>query len=154
MANSHEAVPGRDYIGVGVGALVTDAQGDVLLARRGPAARNEIGAWEFPGGMVMFGETLVDAVHRELREEYGIEIEVAGLLGVFDHLLPDEHQHWVSATYLARHVSGIPVALEPDKCSEVGWFQLASLPQPLSRISQQNLDRYLRRGQDKTGTSA
>jgi 8-oxo-dGTP diphosphatase len=137
-------VPGRDYVGVGVGALVTDPAGRLLLARRGPGARNEVGAWEFPGGMVTFGETLDDAIRRELREEYGIEVHVTGLLGLFDHILPDEHQHWVSATYLATLVSGTPSALEPDKCTAVGWFDLASLPQPLSRISKQNLHIYLR----------
>jgi len=136
-------VPGRDYIGVGVGALVTDSTERLLLARRGPTARNEVGAWEFPGGMVNFGETLCDAIRRELREEYGIEVHVTGLLGLFDHMLPDEHQHWVSATYRATLVSGTPSLLEPGKCTAVGWFDLAALPQPLSRISQQNLHIYL-----------
>lgn len=137
-------VPGRDYIGVGVGALVTNSAGRLLLAQRGPTARNESGTWEFPGGEVTYGETLSDAIRRELREEYGIEIRVTGLLGVFDHILPEERQHWVSTTYLATLVSGTPSPLEPGKCTAVDWFDLASLPQPLSRISQQNLDAYLR----------
>ncbi len=137
-------VPGRDYIGVGVGALVTDTRGRLLLARRGPAARNEVGTWEFPGGMVTYGERLTDAVVRELREEYGIEVRVTGLLGVFDHLLPAEHQHWISATYLATLTAGTPHIREPDKCTDLGWFDPGSLPAPLSRISQQNLHLYER----------
>jgi 8-oxo-dGTP diphosphatase len=139
-----EPEPGRDYVGIGVGALVTDAQDRLLLARRGPAARNEVGAWEFPGGMVTFGETLVDSIRRELREEYGIEVRVTGLLGLFDHLLPEEGQHWISATYLATLESGTASVREPDKCTEVGWYDLDALPQPLSRISQLNLHTYLR----------
>ncbi|SBT45083.1 NUDIX domain-containing protein [Micromonospora auratinigra] len=135
--------PGRDFVGVGVGAIVLDDRGSLLLARRGPAARNEVGTWEFPGGMVDFGERLADAVRREFREEYGIEVAVTGLLGVFDHLLPAEHQHWISVTYLARHVSGVPRPLEPAKCTAVDWFPPTALPAPLSAITQQNLATYL-----------
>jgi 8-oxo-dGTP diphosphatase len=149
VTSPREHAPGKDYIGVGVGAIVRDAHGRLLLARRGPAARNEVGAWEFPGGMVTFGETLVNAIQRELLEEYGIEIRITGLLGVFDHILPDEHQHWVSATYLAEHVSGEASVIEPDKCTGVGWYDLTALPQPLSRISQQNLHLYLQHRPDR-----
>ena len=51
--------PGRDYVGIGVGAMVFDSEGRVFLAQRGPRAGNERGTWEFPGGKVSFGETLV-----------------------------------------------------------------------------------------------
>jgi mutator protein MutT len=79
---------GVDYIGVGVGALIVDDLGQVFLARRGPQAKNERGLWEFPGGSVEFGEPLADALRREMREEFGMEIEVGELLDVFDHILP------------------------------------------------------------------
>ena len=94
---------GVDVIGVGVGALVFNDQNEVFLAQRGPQAKNERGTWEFPGGSVEFGEKLVDAIQREFREEYGMVIAVTDLLSVDDHILPDECQHWVSPTYLARH---------------------------------------------------
>jgi mutator protein MutT len=135
-------VPGRDHVGVGVGAVVLDATGRVFLARRGPGARNEAGCWEFPGGMVAFGETLEAAVCREFAEEYGMTIEVTALLGVADHILADEGQHWVSPSYLARHVRGEPAILEPGKCTAIGWFELPALPQPLSRVSRSALDDY------------
>ncbi len=53
---------GIDYIGVGVGAIIRNEQGEVFLARRGPLAKNERGLWEFPGGAVEFGEKLADAL--------------------------------------------------------------------------------------------
>ncbi|NRQ38008.1 NUDIX domain-containing protein [Nonomuraea sp. NN258] len=136
-------VPGHDYIGLGVGAMVFDARGRVFMTRRGPAARNERGSWEFPGGMVAFGETLHDAVRREFVEEYGMRVEPYRLLDLFDHILPDEGQHWISATYLAAHVAGTPAIREPDKCTEIGWFELDGLPGPVSLISARNLERYL-----------
>ncbi|MBP2192222.1 mutator protein MutT [Nocardia goodfellowii] len=124
--------------------MVFDASGKVFLARRGPAASNEVGNWEFPGGKVTFGERIEDAIRREFREEYGMEIELRSLIGLFDHILLAENQHWIAATYLAHHRGGTPRIREPEKCSEIGWYELAALPTPLSQISQSNLDKYLR----------
>ena len=135
-------IPGRDYIGVGVGAMVFDREGRVFLAKRGPRASNERGYWEFPGGKVSFGEKLIDAVRREFLEEYEMEIEVVELLSVDDHILIEEKQHWISPTYLARHVRGVPRIVEPEKCSAIGWFSLSALPEPLSLITQLDLKRY------------
>ncbi|MDZ4721911.1 MAG: NUDIX domain-containing protein [Roseiflexaceae bacterium] len=134
---------GRDYIGVGVGAMVFDQNGRVFLAQRGPQAKNERGCWEFPGGSVDYGERLEDAIRREFVEEYDMQIEVGRLLHVVDHFIPDEQQHWISPTYLARHMSGTPRIVEPEKCSAIGWFALDALPQPLSLVTIEDLRVYL-----------
>ncbi len=133
--------PGRDCIGIGVGAVVQDAEGRVFLAQRGPEARNERGLWEFPGGEVGYSESLEAAIRREITEEYGMTIEVTAQLGAFDHILAAEGQHWVSVTYLARATGGEPVIREPGKCSQIGWFDLNELPEPLSDITMANLRR-------------
>lgn len=137
---------GFDVIGVGVGAMVFNAQGEVFLSQRGPKAKNERGTWEFPGGSVDYGEKLADAIRREFMEEYGMVIEIVELLSVDDHILPDEGQHWVSPTYIARHIAGEPHILEPEKCAAVGWFALDQLPTPLSVITQANVAAYQTRG--------
>jgi 8-oxo-dGTP diphosphatase len=139
---------GIDYIGVGVGALIINELGQVLLSQRGPQARNERGLWEFPGGAVEFGETLAHALQREIYEEFGIEIAVGELLDVVDHILPEEGQHWVSPTFLCHITTGIPVIREPGKCSQVGWFAPADLPSNLTMISKKNLEHYLKINQD------
>jgi 8-oxo-dGTP diphosphatase len=136
---------GVDYIGVGVGALIVDDLGQVFLARRGPQAKNERGLWEFPGGSVEFGEPLADALRREMREEFDMEIEVGELLDVFDHILPQEGQHWVSPTYLCKIASGTPVIQEPEKCTEIGWFRPDHVPADLTSISRSNLEHYIAR---------
>ncbi|MCB0061512.1 MAG: NUDIX domain-containing protein [Caldilineaceae bacterium] len=135
---------GIDYIGVGVGALIVDAEGRLFLAQRGVQAKNERGLWEFPGGSVEFGETLTTALQREMAEEFGIEIAVGELLDIVDHILPAEGQHWVSPTYLCHIVAGVPEIQEPEKCSAIGWFALDELPAALSLISQENLESYRR----------
>ena len=136
-------IAGYDFIGVGVGAMVFNDKGEVFLSKRGEKAKNERGTWEFPGGSVEFGEKLADAVKREFMEEYGIEIEIKELLSVDDHILPDEGQHWISPTYIARFANGTATIREPEKCSAIGWFTLDSLPDPLSLITQYNLRYYL-----------
>ena len=136
---------GVDYIGVGVGALIVDAQGRLFLTKRGPQAQNERGLWEFPGGSVEFGETLAAALRREIQEEYGIRIAVGELLDVVDHLLPDEGQHWVSPTCLCTILAGEPQICEPEKCSALGWFYPQAMPTPLSQITQKNVARYKQR---------
>lgn len=142
-------VAGHDYIGVGMGAMVFNDEGRVFLAQRGPKAKNERGCWEFPGGSVEFGETLVAAIRREFREEYDMQIELVELLDVSDHILPDEGQHWVSPTFIARHTAGEPRIVEPEKCTAIGWFALDALPKPLSQVTQDDVREYRK----KYGTS-
>jgi mutator protein MutT len=141
---------GRDYIGVGAGAVIFNDQGEVFLARRGHEARNEKHKWEFPGGGVEFGETLEHALCREIREEYGFSIEVLQLLDVVNHILPREKQHWVSPTFLCRYKSGQPRIREPHKCEEIGWFRLDRIPvsslTSASRKSYASLTRCLANG--------
>ncbi len=136
---------GIDYIGVGVGAVLVNDAGEIFLAQRGPLAKNERGLWEFPGGSVEFGETLAEALKREMMEEFGIQIAVGDLLDVADHILPEEGQHWVSPTYLCRIVSGEPRIMESGKCSAIGWFDPDDVPEKLSQISRVNLANYRRR---------
>lgn len=116
--------PGVDYIGVGVGALIFNDKGQFLMSLRGSKARNERGKWEIPGGKVDKGESLEEAVVREVKEELGIEIKVEKLLTVSNHILADENQHWISPTYICSIVSGTPTIQEPEKCEQIGWFSI------------------------------
>ncbi len=103
--------------------------------RRGREVRNEKGRWEFPGGSVEFNETLEHALVREIREEYGVEIEVRELLDVVSHILPAEKQHWVSPTFLCTVKSGTPSIREPHKCDEIGWFAVDEIPEDLLTLA-------------------
>ncbi|PCI24834.1 DNA mismatch repair protein MutT [Candidatus Peregrinibacteria bacterium] len=136
---------GIDFIGVGVGAMVFNDQGLVFMAKRGKNVRNEAGRWEFPGGAVSFGETLEEAIKREFKEECGVEICIKEMLCVTDHILPEVGQHWVSPTFIASLVSGVPTIKEPEKCSEIGWFSLDNLPSPLMTVSENSVKKYMER---------
>ena len=115
---------------VGVGVLLTDNHGRVLLTlRRRPP---EAGCWSIVGGKVVFLETLEQCAIREAREEVGVEISVRSLLCVTDHCLPGENQHWVSPAYLGQILSGEATNCEPAKTHEVRWFNLDQLPPNLT----------------------
>ncbi|HTR52583.1 MAG TPA: NUDIX domain-containing protein, partial [Kofleriaceae bacterium] len=67
---------------VGVGAFVFDAEGRVLVIERGHPPGE--GLWSVPGGRLEFGETLAQAVAREVREETGLIAEVGPLVCVIE----------------------------------------------------------------------
>ncbi len=136
---------GIDYIGVGVGAMIFNTDGKVFLAKRGKGARNESGKWEFPGGGVEFNETLEHAICREVREEYGFEIEVQELLDVVDHIILQEKQHWVSPSFICRITSGTPDIREPDKCDEICWYALKDVPEDRLTIASKKSLESLRK---------
>src|SRR3989344_134687 len=124
---------GVDYIGVSAGAMIFNDKNELFLSKRSQNAKNEKGCWETPGGSVDFGETLEQAVRREIKEEYGVEIEVIEQFPAADHIIPKDHQHWVATTFLAKIKNGqITKIIELEKCDGIGWFPLDKLPKPLS----------------------
>lgn len=134
---------GIDYIGVSAGAMIFNDKNELFLSKRSRSVKNERGCWETPGGSVEFGETLEQATKREIKEEYGVDIEILEQFSAADHIIPDENQHWVATTFLARIKDReSPKIMEPDKCDEIGWFPLNQLPHPLSIITKLDLQEY------------
>jgi mutator protein MutT len=134
--------PGVDFPGVSVGALILNDKGELFLSKRSENTKNEHGCWEIPGGSVEFGETLQDAIKREMKEEYGIEIELIEQMPAQNHILPDEHQHWVPTCFICGIKSGEPKIREPHKCDAIGWFAFDKLPFLLSKITTLDLKVY------------
>ncbi|MFI5779530.1 NUDIX domain-containing protein [Nocardia sp. NPDC051570] len=72
------AAPKANSLVPGGSALVTDAEGRILMQCRGDS-----GNWSLPGGVMEIGETLEQCVIRETKEETGLDIEITGLLGIY-----------------------------------------------------------------------
>lgn len=100
--------------------------GEFLLVLRGRPPAKDL--WAFPGGRLDFGETLEQAVRRELYEETGLEahdIRFHTLLEIIGNGSGDEPpHHFVLAVHRAT-VSGDPLA--GDDAAEAGWFSLADM---------------------------
>jgi len=100
----------RDYPDrpiVGVGAVIVE-QGRVLVVKRATEPRR--GQWSIPGGAVEIGETLREALAREVREETGLLIEVDDVLEVLDSIVRDRdgraQYHYVLVDFICRRVGG------------------------------------------------
>jgi len=106
---------------VAVGAVVVN-EGRVLLVRRGTEPM--LGRWSLPGGLVEVGETLTDAIVREVREETGLIVEPISLIELLDRIHRHEDRvrfHYVIADYLCLVVSGDPLAA--SDATEVRWVE-------------------------------
>jgi len=114
---------------LGVGAIVFDDAGRVLLIQRGKPPR--AGQWSIPGGMVELGEKLLDAVQREVKEECSIDIEIGDVVLIYEPIFHDAEGkiefHYVLVDYWARHSSGEAVA--NDDALAVAWVALDDLPE-------------------------
>jgi 8-oxo-dGTP diphosphatase len=104
-----------------VGAIAVDA-GRLLLVRRGRGAGT--GLWSIPGGRVERGETLAEAVLRELREETGLDATCGEFVGWVERF--DEGHHFVILDFLVSVSTGTrPVA--GDDAADVAWVPLADV---------------------------
>lgn len=115
-----EPTPGRPEIAVGA-VVIHDARLLLIERGRGPAR----GQWSVPGGRVEWGETLAEAVEREVREETGLDVACGGCIGWVERIGPGHH-------YLILDFHA--VALDPaaplragDDASAAAWVPLADL---------------------------
>jgi 8-oxo-dGTP diphosphatase len=116
--------PQRPYLAVSA-AIIRD--GKVLVVRR---ARNPaLGIYTLPGGGVETGETLMQAVTREVREETSLEIEPVALAGHREAIARDAQgrveRHFVILCFAARWLSGEPALNE--ELDDARWLDPAAL---------------------------
>ena len=134
-----------------VGAVARRAD-DLLLIRRGTPPG--LGQWSLPGGRVEPGETMAEAVVREVAEETGWKVEVGRLIGVYsdpesnvvDYSFkksgqrkgagPDGGDRRVQIVNLCFHAEAVEAGemTTPDETLEMGFFAADALPQPFVPI--------------------
>ena len=120
--------PDRPYLAASA-AIIRD--GKVLVVRRAQPPAG--GLFSLPGGVVEVGETLHEAVAREVREETSLTIEPVALAGFRETIVRDQQnrveRHFVILPFAARWIAGEPVL--NDELSEWRWVEqgeIASLP--------------------------
>ena len=115
----------KQHVVTSVVAVIVDEDDRVVLTRRAVAPFH--GLWVMPGGKIDLGEPILSALHREVREEIGIDVVVGGLVDVFEHLTPGEgNDHFVILYYRCRP-SRHDLAPNPEEVAEARWVPRAEL---------------------------
>jgi 8-oxo-dGTP diphosphatase len=118
------AYPDRPYLAVSA-AIIRD--GHVLVARRARAPA--LGIWTLPGGVVEAGETLTEALKREVAEETGMAVEPVALAGHREVVVRDDggrvSRHFVILCFATRWIKGEPKLNE--ELAEARWLRPAEL---------------------------
>src|SRR5271168_3689775 len=124
MTNDPRTYPTRPYLAVSA-AIFRD--GHVLIVRRGRAPAK--GIYTLPGGGVELGETLEQAVIREIREETALDIEPVELVGFRQAIARDAagrvERHFVILPFAARWIAG-DISLN-EELAEAHWLSPAEL---------------------------
>ncbi len=104
-----------------VGAVVRHRD-DVLLIKRGTEPGR--GQWSLPGGRVEFGESMADAVVREVAEEAGIVVTCGAMVGWVERMGPTHH--FVIADFAATPVGATDLRAGTD-ADDAAWVPLAGV---------------------------
>lgn len=119
--------PDRPWVGIGV--VVFDPAGRVLLVRRGRPPR--AGEWGIPGGAQHLGESVFEAAVREVREETGLTVVPEAVVTVVDSIHRDGQglveYHYTLVEVLARG-DGTPAAA--DDAADAIW----ATPEAVARL--------------------
>ncbi len=109
-----------------MGALIFEGGSILLVERAGEPLK---GYWSLPGGLVETGETIEDAVRREVREETGLLVELLSRFDIFERIMRDAEgraeYHYVLVDYICRVVGGAPCA--GDDVSRLEWVKRPEL---------------------------
>ncbi|MFH0875044.1 MAG: NUDIX domain-containing protein [archaeon] len=132
-----------NYPEVAVGAVIENSRGEILFLRSKKWNQKLI----VPGGHLETGETLVDAVKREIKEETSLDVEVLDLIETKEHIFPsDFHRkaHFIFFSYLCKAKSNDAKAMEDDT-DEIVWImpQDAILRSDLNDSSLALVKKYL-----------
>jgi 8-oxo-dGTP diphosphatase len=116
----------------GVAATVFMCRGKKIFLMKRAGSTGE-GTWAIPGGKLEFKEHPLHAAVREIQEETGVELSESDLelIGYTNDIHEKEQLHFVSLTFIAKNINQEPRIMEPNKCTEMGWFDIADLPSPL-----------------------
>jgi len=115
----------KQHVVTSVVAVIVDDAERVVLTRRSIAPFQ--GLWVMPGGKIDLGEPIIRALHREVREEIGLDVTVGGLVDVFEHLTPGaDNDHFVILYYRCRPVAH-DLSPNPAEVAEARWVPRADL---------------------------
>ncbi|MCB9799075.1 NUDIX hydrolase [Candidatus Nomurabacteria bacterium] len=104
-----------------VSVLIPDQNGNILLV-------NEKKEFMFdklnlPGGHIELGESLIEGAKREAMEEVQVEVEIQGLLGIYERFEPNHYTHFI---FQGKIVNGTPTA-NTNEIKDVAWHPIEDI---------------------------
>jgi len=127
MKHVGRGVPGYQTPKVGIGAVVTNDEGELLLIQRADS-----GVWLYPTGWADVGYSPAEVAVKEVFEETGIVCVPERLIAVIDGLQAGFSRiPLYSLVFLCRAVGG-ELRAHPQECTGVGWFREDALPEPIA----------------------
>ncbi len=108
--------------------VIRDPAGRVLLVHQNYGLH----LYGLPGGKVEDGEEPEQAAIREVREETGLIVTAAGLLGIEDLVYPGSGRRYRAYAFRCGLMRGEPAVQMPHEISSVDWHDIGSLPSPLT----------------------
>ncbi|ANI31539.1 ADP-ribose pyrophosphatase [Yersinia entomophaga] len=129
---------------VGVGVIIVNPQGSVLLGKR---CGKHAPYWSIPGGHVEAGESFEQCAQREVAEETGLLIQQPQVIALTNNIATwqAEGKHTVSVCLLAEYPGGEVENKEPEKCSQWIWCPPNELPEPHFEASKNAIHLWLTR---------
>ena len=139
---------GKSFVGVATAVAIFNQKGEVLMDKRSENCRDEHGRWDICGGGLKLGETIDSNMRREMKEELDLtsdsQLEPVGIWQAFRKDGEDD-THWISIDHIIvvgdKEAESIKIN-EPENFSNIGWFNLDSLPSPLhSQLKGERLEK-------------
>jgi len=135
-----------------VGALIVNREGKILLAK----SHKWFDMYTLPGGHIEVGESMTDAVRREVKEEVGLDVEVVEMLLVQEAIFAPEFykkRHFIFIDFYCK-LKDQEVKLDQDEIQDYVWvFPGAAYNLKLDSFTRKTLDRYLERGHRSSSNS-
>jgi nucleoside triphosphatase len=135
-----------------VGALIVNEEGRILLAK----SHKWFDKYTLPGGHIEVGESMVDAVKREVKEEVGLDVDVVEMLLVQEAIFAPEFykkKHFVFIDFYCKSKDQ-KVKVDQTEIQDYIWvYPGAAYKLKLDSFTRKTLDRYLERGHGVSSSS-
>ena len=136
--------PEQAYPEPTVGALIVNKEGKILLAK----SHKWFDRYTLPGGHIEIGETMEEAVKREVKEEVGLDVKVVEFLLTQEAIFAKEfwrRRHFIFFDFICR-TDNQPVKLDPVEVQDFVWvYPGAALNMNLDSFTKKTVSQYLER---------
>lgn len=118
-------------------------EGKILLARRYNTGFQD-GNYSLPAGHTEPGESFTEAILRETREEIGVTLTEENIQAAHVMHRKSTDREYVDVYYAVKEWAGTPENKEPEKCDDLSWFPIDTLPENTVPYVRQAIEHSLR----------